>query len=98
MIKFLCFILTFEDNVKHDEMSFSIYCIHVLRCCVDPKKLQLTTVLFLNVLLLKRKPILVRLEVTNSYFIEILSDYERRIAEEESEVLLSRQRQTPELE
>lgn len=62
------------------------------------RNFQLTTILFLNVLLLKRKPSLVRLEATNSYFIEILRDYESRIAEGESKELLSRQRQTPELE
>jgi len=39
---------------------------------------------------------LVRLEVTTSYFTEILCDYERRIVKEGSKVLLSRQ--TPELE
>lgn len=62
------------------------------------RNFQLTTILFLNVLLLKKPNSLVRLEVTASYFIEILCDYERRIVKEESKELLSRQRQTPELE
>lgn len=83
MVKFLCFILTLaKENVKHDEMNFSYIAFMFYTARLIEINFQLTTILFLNVLLLTKKQnkttkipkpnSLVRLEVTTSYFIEIL--------------------------
>lgn len=59
------------------------------------RNLQMTRILFLNVLLLQNPNSLVRLELTTSYSIENLRDYGRRVEKEKS---TTKQRQTPELE
>lgn len=81
--------------------EFFVHCIHVLHYCADPKKLPADHNSIFKCFTFKKKTkpnSLVRLELTTSYSTEILRDYERRIVKEESKVLLSRQRQTPELE
>lgn len=54
---FLCFILTFtKENVKHDEMNFLYIAFMFYTTVLIQRNFQLTTILFLNVLLLKKKP------------------------------------------